>query len=342
MELIDRYIYEVGRQLPQKSRADLEAEIRSLLEDMLEARSQKAGRPVDEDMVIEVLKEYGPPEKVAAAYLPERYLIGPQLYPGFMTVIKIAAPVIVALAILRFGITLGQGGLGLEEVIQVAAKRFLEMVSEVLQVLGNIVVIFAILQWALPNLKLKVKESDWDPRKLGDIPTTEQVKLTGQVFDIAITLAALAIFNFYPHIIAIGWPVKGQWNPIPVLNDMFFNRYLLVLNVVWILQIVLGFILLRQGRWQNLTYWFSAGIKVINIAVASAILAGPTILAVTPQMLVARGFPVQNTAELLVKLMDYGLRWVLITFIAASAFDLAKIIYRRVIKPVKPVVLVKA
>ncbi|HSQ18530.1 MAG TPA: hypothetical protein VLM83_12575, partial [Anaerolineales bacterium] len=76
MELVTRYVSEVGRQLPEKTRADLEKEIRSLIEAALDDRAQKTGRPVDEDMIVEVLKEFGPPEKMAASYLPERYLIG--------------------------------------------------------------------------------------------------------------------------------------------------------------------------------------------------------------------------------------------------------------------------
>ncbi len=40
MNLIDRYIAEVGKHLPRKNRADIEAEIRSTLEDMLDERKQ--------------------------------------------------------------------------------------------------------------------------------------------------------------------------------------------------------------------------------------------------------------------------------------------------------------
>ena len=61
MELIDRYISEVGKDLPRRTRLDIEAEILSALEDMLRERSQKTGRPVDEEMVVEILKEYGAP-----------------------------------------------------------------------------------------------------------------------------------------------------------------------------------------------------------------------------------------------------------------------------------------
>ena len=108
MNLIERYTAEVGKHLPRKMRADIETEIRSTLEDMLEERSQKAGRPTDDEMVKDLLKEYGAPDKVAATYLPERYLIGPKLFPIFTLVLKIVFSVLTALALIGFGIHFGQ------------------------------------------------------------------------------------------------------------------------------------------------------------------------------------------------------------------------------------------
>ena len=51
MTLIDLYVAEVGKRLPMRTRTDIENELRSTLQDMLEDRSQKAGRPVDDEMV---------------------------------------------------------------------------------------------------------------------------------------------------------------------------------------------------------------------------------------------------------------------------------------------------
>jgi hypothetical protein len=42
MNLIELYTREVGRNLPEKMRADIEKEIRSLIEDSLEDESQKS------------------------------------------------------------------------------------------------------------------------------------------------------------------------------------------------------------------------------------------------------------------------------------------------------------
>ena len=77
MNLLDKYVVEVGKYLPRKNRADIEAEIRSTLEDMLEERSQ--GQAVDDEMVKILLKEYGSPKKVAATYKPKQYLVSPRM-----------------------------------------------------------------------------------------------------------------------------------------------------------------------------------------------------------------------------------------------------------------------
>ena len=90
---------EIGKKLPQKNRLDLQTEIRSTIEDMLEDRPKQTERPVDNTMIEEVLKEYGSPAKVAASYHPTRYLIGPQIYPFFMTVVKIVLGVLFAVTL---------------------------------------------------------------------------------------------------------------------------------------------------------------------------------------------------------------------------------------------------
>src|SRR5512145_2854408 len=99
MNLIDKYIAEVGKHLPRRNRADIEAEIRSTLEDMLEERKQAHGT-LDDAAVIELLKEYGAPRKVAESYVGPRYLIGPRMYPFFEMIIRIVFAVLVGVALL--------------------------------------------------------------------------------------------------------------------------------------------------------------------------------------------------------------------------------------------------
>ena len=70
MELIERYLNEVGRRLPKSKRSDICDELRSTLDDALEDRS--IGRPTETD-VVAMLNEFGSPQSVAASYSGERY-----------------------------------------------------------------------------------------------------------------------------------------------------------------------------------------------------------------------------------------------------------------------------
>ena len=86
MSLIDRYIAEVGRHLPEKDRLDIEAEIRSMIDDTIEERGAHAA---DEKMVVDVLEEIGDPRRLAAQYAaPKHYLIGPAWYGFYLAALK--------------------------------------------------------------------------------------------------------------------------------------------------------------------------------------------------------------------------------------------------------------
>ena len=98
MDLIDRYVHEVGEHLPYRLRADVEAELRSLLMDALEERAGAAGRPPDAELAAVVLREFGAPRDVAQRYSPEaQYLIGPRLFPAYKRTLQILAAIFAAL-----------------------------------------------------------------------------------------------------------------------------------------------------------------------------------------------------------------------------------------------------
>src|SRR5688572_33401385 len=92
MSLIDRYVAAVGRHLPEKDRADIEAEIRSMLEDMLDERSERGGQTgpsADDRVIAEVLEQVGDPRLLAYKYAPpRRYLIGPGWYDIYVKTLQ--------------------------------------------------------------------------------------------------------------------------------------------------------------------------------------------------------------------------------------------------------------
>lgn len=338
MNLIELYITEVGKYLPQKSRTDIQEEIHSALQDMLEDRSQQTGRPVDEDLTVEVLMEYGSPEKVAASYLPERYLIGPRLFPAFLKTAQIVLPIIGILALVGLGISLSKVNLSFQNGLETILSAIAEFFNSAIVALGSIVAIFAILERVLPNLKEKSKT--WDPRTLAKISPPDRVKLTDPITAIVFNFAAIVIFNFYPQVIGASFVAGQGWTFNQLLSEAFFS-YLPVLNLLWVLNIALNSFLLRRGQWQTWTRWFSLGLHTLEVGVAIAMLRGPSLVALTVQDLTEAGpFP-PEAARILVEMAQQAVTLALIIAIVVGIVEIAKTALR-LLGGKRPVILVQA
>jgi hypothetical protein len=150
MDLINIYTKEVGRRLPEKDRADIESEIRSMIEDALDDESKAAGRPVDDEMTVAVLTRLGPPERMAASYLPPRFLIGPELFPHFLNTLRIVLAVVTVLAALAIGASLGARG-GEQSVLEMVLGVITGVLDAAFRAASIVVLIFAIIQFASPD-----------------------------------------------------------------------------------------------------------------------------------------------------------------------------------------------
>jgi hypothetical protein len=160
MNLIDRYLHEVGRYLPRASRADILAELRSTLIDTLEGRVQGQASDASETDVVALLKEFGPPQKVAASYSGKgQYLIGPALFPLFRIIAGIVLASVVGaqlLALIILALVSGQPIHPWETLAKV--------LNSIPAAIGWLVITFAILQWF--DVRPELDEGPWDPRSL--------------------------------------------------------------------------------------------------------------------------------------------------------------------------------
>ena len=323
MNLIDRYVREIGRQLPQKTRADIEKEIRSAVEDMLEDRSKKDGRAVDEEMTIAVLKEYGNPETVAASYLPEQVLIGPQLYPIFWLVTKIVFAVLTTLAVIGMGFALfGNDATPAEfwgDLFSLVGQYF----SGMMAAFGNIVFVFALIQRFATSLEFKEKdeEKDWNPRDLPDVEDTDQVKVGEYVAEIVFIVLGLVVFNFYPQYIGIYGFADNERFFAPILSDAFFS-YMPWINLLWGLQFALDVWLIQQRRWQYGSRLLTMAVKAGNAALAYAMLMGPSIIGLTPDVLMSEMHFTADGAQSLGMIIAQVVKWGLILSIFGRIIEI--------------------
>ena len=151
---------------------------------------------------------------------------------------------------------------------------------------------------------------------------------------------AIVIFNFYPQLIGIGYS-GTEWVSIPVLADVFFERYLPWLNVAWVLQIVLDAIVIGRGRWETGTGWFYVATKAMSVVINLAMLTGPSLIALTAAELNAHSAMGLETAELLVNMLTQVVKWGLIIAVVAGSIDLIKQAIRLIFQKINLVALVK-
>lgn len=268
--LIDRYVAEVGRQLPEKQRADVQLELRSALQDALDERGLDADKKADEAKVASLLKEWGRPSNVAEGYGARNYLIGPELLPYYWTVLRFAAFVATLVQV----VLLGVGAFNETNIAALIGRTVGNLIDSYFTAFAVITIIFALLERFTPGLHLPAQE--WDPRTLPEITTDrDKVNYFETLFEIIFTAIFISVINLLP-----GWQVPAD---LPVVGELvqFFLPFIPWVTALAVVEIILDAYLLSQGRWQPLTRWIA-----FAHAVASTIVAG-VMLSVAPYSSVA-------------------------------------------------------
>jgi len=320
MNLIEKYAAEVGKYLPSRNRADIEAEIRSTLEDMLEERAQ-APNADREALTLQLLKEYGAPRKVAESYGAVQYLIGPRLYPTFEMVLKIVAAVLLGVGLLGFGVNAVRMDMAGPALVHALGKLFVDSFGGVMMAFGNIVLVFAVLERVLPLSDQKDLTDEWEPADLAKEQDPDRVKTSDLIAEIVFTVIFLALFNLYSQYVGIVIFNDNQWTFIPVLTEAFF-RYMPWINLLWTLQIGLDVWLLRKGMWDVVTRLINLAFKLGSIGLAYAMLIGPAIIKVNTEALA--GTSLAEVARELSPLSQFILVPFLIAMIIAPVVEIVQ------------------
>lgn len=334
MNLLDKYILEIGNHLPRRNRPDLQAEIRSTIEDMIDDKVGQTDRSVDDDMIEEVLKEYGSPAKVAAAYHPTRYLIGPQLYPFFLLVTKIVLGVLLAVTLASF-LWNYYNNQASPAFIGSLGNFVLQFFGGATAALGNIVLVFAILERVLPSTDLDGSKDDWKPSDLLAEPDPELVSKGETIFEILFIILGLALLNLLPELISLVNQNDSNWVYVPALSDTFIS-YLPWINLLGILSILLDVYLLRQERWQIFTRIAGLMIDFAGIVLAGIMLNGLPLVEFGVADLAST--PVAGSSDTLVQLVNLTPKIILVILIIVQSIEVVGMIrhlifQRATIKP---------
>lgn len=330
MNLIDRYVSEVGKNLPLlNGREDIEKELKSTLEDMLEDRAQSSGRTRDEALELEVLKEYGSPQKVASTYNPHPYLIGPKLFPFFLFVLKIVLTVVVSVMLVLAGIqavtdTPFMGA----DFVKIIGQGLGSALSAAIAAFGNVVLVFVILERVLPDKEIGGfdDEKDWDPASLAKEPDPDSVSRFELITEIVFTFVALAILNIYPQWLGMFFGSDDEWVFVSLFTEKFF-QFVPYINIVLVAEILLDIYLLRNAIWNRLTRLSKVIIEAASLTLTVLILRTPDIIAFSADSLLNGPFPPKQ-AEVFVMIATYTFPIVMAIVIIIQSIELVKAVYR--------------
>jgi len=191
MELLDRYLQAIEFWLPKRQRQDIIAELSEDLRSQIEEKETELGRKLEDAEVEAILKRCGSPLAVASRYRPQRYLIGPTLFPIYRFV----------LAVLLIGCVVPRFLIWLAFLLADPAHRgYLHMENVWVTVLYF--AFFTTLAFAIverSGVKLQGLDT-WSPRKLPSVRDRNRIPRSGSMLEIA----AGVVFNVW--FAGIFWP----------------------------------------------------------------------------------------------------------------------------------------
>ena len=267
--LIDRYVSEVGNRLAGKEREDIQLELRSTMQDMLDERGLDADKAGDQDAIAEMLKEFGHPEEIANSYRPQRYVIGPRVYPIYTMVLKIVWSVLTGLAVVGLVISIAMGNEGWQSLIDF----FSGYVDGLILSLGIVTFIFFALErtGAIDEELAEGQDKEWDPRKLPAVHDPDRVNIFEIVVELVFLAGFIVVLNAVFGLPDNPGPWANIWEYFPAIIQAFgdFIPWMMLLLAA---EFVLKFVVLLRGHWQQWSRWLEFLLSVGSVTIILIIL----------------------------------------------------------------------
>lgn len=277
MELVDRYLYAVCKHLPAKTKKDIGEELRSSIMDALDARSCGA-TPSHED-ILAVLREFGPPRKVAHNYTNRGgYLIGPQLFDLYVLILKIVLVIAFLGIVIGFVVQAAQGTEGLN-IISIIGQLYSALVGTV----GMVTLVFAFAERLNPDWNAHPIDKDlaWNPEELPAIPQSyEHVKISEIIVGMLFSVLCFILINFYTNLLGIYIQAEGQKSVLflSLIDLERFSPYIPFINILLVFSLIKQLLLLKDGRYKASTYLMELLGNLLTIAIVVFMLIGPAFI----------------------------------------------------------------
>ncbi|GHI00349.1 HAAS signaling domain-containing protein [Neobacillus kokaensis] len=281
MNLIDIYIQEVTRRLPEKSREDIALELRSTIEDMLPDK-------YNEQDVKAVLEKLGSPVALASGYLERpMHLIGPRYFDVYVTLLKMILPIAAVVSLISMIAEYFIGYGGEESVINVVlgllGKGLVTIIEVGIQVFFWLTVVFAVIERTEKGGDpLTVSLKKWTPDDLKNIPSMPKKKMISkcEVFGSLMWTAIWATLYFYAnHLVGVYEGNGGRLEFVtPAFNQEVLLQYWPIVVMVIVFEIALSLYKLIKRQWTKRMALGNSVLQLIGTIVFMVILLDSNLL----------------------------------------------------------------
>ena len=250
--LTDRYVAVTLRSVPEKSRGDLERELRASIGDAIDARVAKGEKP--DAAEVAVLTELGDPAQLAAAYAgPPRYLIGPRFFYSYVRtlgiVLAFSIPTVWAVLL---AVWLAAGDSLVSSIVTSSAAAL---------VVGLIAAFSTTVGYAVVEAAESAREPDgeapewtteirkaiaWTPARLPKETSARAVRVNDAVEAIVGGSIGIALVFIQRSVSPFS---DSTGAPIPVLSPSLWSFWIPVLIALAVVWMAVEFIKLARGAW---------------------------------------------------------------------------------------------
>ncbi len=323
--MIERYLYDVAKRLPEDIREDVKKELRTNIEDML------SENPSNEEIEM-ILLEMGSPAKLAVKYHPNpRYLISPELFDDYFTVLKIVAVtlavLLAGLAVFKFifGVT---GDIGVIETVTTIITGFLT------GAFTGIVYAFFFVTIVFFCVELYSKKKDirtWSPKDLPEIPANTSVvikrgdTIAEAIFSIFfMTLFLAGTLRQTPF---IAWYEAGK-PTAPLFDVSVVHQFLPLYLIIIALTLFLMFFKLVKGRWSISIAVAQSLFSIFNTVIGIAFITHQGVF--TPEFIARFAEKVNVTAEAMTGYFNIGITVITVLMVLGTFGEIVSAISKTV------------
>ncbi len=263
MELIDKYIYEIGKKLPLKSKKEIINELQSLMLDEIE--SQYGTNPSDQELR-EYINDYGSPWEVAARYRKEEMIISNAYSELYYLLIKIVVFAL-SIAFLTIFIINIVTHLDNPNILNNVFKLFGNIISASLSGVGAVTLVFILISRNFEEKEIDI-DIPWNAKELDSVHITKDKESKGALaFELILSIIFLSLLNYAPRFIGF-LEASFERSTIELghyINQEVFSSLLLLISVVWVIEIVS--IVLKLVVENKYTYLFEIITNILNLGV---------------------------------------------------------------------------